>query len=64
MQTLYNFSITFGEISGEVDSAQFGPASDPDEPVLLQLDDLQLEVAAEAVLVELDHARQASHLNL
>ena len=39
-------------------------SADLEEAVLLQLDDLEREVGAEAVLVKLDPARQAPHLHL
>ena len=38
--------------------------ADLEQAVLLQLDDLEREVGAEAVLVKLDPARQAPHLHL
>ena len=51
-------------VPGKVDSCGFAPLSNVEQPVLLQLDDLESKVCPEPVLIELDGSRQTLHLDL
>lgn len=64
LQALHNLGVALGEVPGEVYACVLVPSADLDQPVLLQLDDLQLETGAEAALVELYPPRQPLHLDL
>ena len=50
LKTFDNFSVTFCEISREIDPTQFGPTSHSDQSVFLQFNNFQFKIASESVL--------------